>query len=73
MMKFRLRCNPAGDKEEYAFNRILAIAVDTPEGKGKIYEIFFTTGADIENVAEYEGFDKIVDMEYMPRTASINI
>lgn len=41
--------------------RILGIAVETPDGKGEFHEIFLDGAGDVTRSAKYDGFGPIVD------------
>lgn len=56
---------------EGAFDRILAVAYDTPDGGGGVTEIYLSNGGDLESTTSYTGFDHIIDMVYMPRITRV--
>lgn len=71
-MKFRLADDKHDRLVEYGFDRILAVAVNTPDGKGEIHELFLNTAGDVDKTEIYTGFGEIVDFDYMPRKATIS-
>lgn len=61
-LAFRLEDQSTADSKNA--EKILGIAVETPEGKGEFYEIFLDEAGDVVQSEKYEGFGKIVDFVF---------
>ena len=53
------------------FQRILAVAYNTPDGVGVVKEIFVDPDLDVDHETIHSGFGRITEIEYMPRRTKI--
>lgn len=70
-MKFRVVNVMQGIKNDG--ERVLGLAVETPDGKGELHEIFLDNAADVEDIGVYPGFGPIVDFYFTSVARVLNI
>ena len=75
-MQFRIPVNSQNglpsSVEGEEFTRFLAIAYNMPDGTGCVLELKFATSGAVERQTLYTGFERISQIEYMPRMTSVD-
>ena len=74
-MQFRIPVNSQNglpsSVEGEEFTRFLAIAYNMPDGTGCVLELKFATSGAVERQTLYTGFERISQIEYMPRMTQV--
>ena len=74
-MQFRIPVNSQNglpsSVEGEEFTRFLAIAYNMPDGTGCVLELKFATSGAVERQTLYTGFERISQIEYMPRMTKV--